>query len=179
VPLNRSHSSAALEVFAGSRSVGGWQTALHPSDDRIILRSMSLRLIASRIRQGGRLWTAALCTTFALTASAVPCLCACLGHATETDHAGSPGCHHPGSENGDADHDAGQGHCPPTLACASDQAPAVSAQPGPTVPRASLVLFIVSATNAAPSQPAVLVKTRVSPDRGPPIPVPRFNILRL
>ena len=158
---------------------GGSQTALHPGGDRIILRSMSLRLIASRIRQGGRLWTAAVCTTFALTSSAVPCLCACLGHATETEHASSASCHHPGSEKGDADHDAGQDHCPPALACASDQAPAVFAHPGPTVPQASVLLFTVSATNAAAPQTAVLLKTRVSPDRGPPIPVPSFNILRL
>jgi len=65
--------------------------------DEIILRLMSLCLIASRIRQGGRLWTAALCTMFALTAARVPCLYACMGHATATEHARSPSGHPPAS----------------------------------------------------------------------------------
>jgi len=131
-------------------------------------------LVPKRIR------VAVLCATVALTASGVPCLCVCMGHAVSgTELPGSPSCHHASSEDGDSDHAGGHGDCPAASACMQDQAPAVSMQPAPSVEQSSAFLVTLVAPYGAPSEGPVLLKARPSPDRGPPIPPATFDILRL
>lgn len=141
---------------------------------------MSIRLIASWLLGPKRIWVAALCATVAITAVGVPCLCVCMGHAASAPELPSAStCHHESSEDGDSDHAGSNSHCPPASACIQDQAPAVSIQTAPSVEQSSMFLCTLIAPYGAPSEDLVLLKARVSPDRGPPIPPSTFDILRL
>jgi hypothetical protein len=161
------------------------RSALHPSDlPSHPSHRMLLRLIASwLLRPKRRIWVAALCTTVAITASGVPCLCTCLGHAAEpVEHSSPSRCHHTGSNHGGAEHPGEHGGCPPASTCMQDQAPAVSTQPvslPPSLEGSSPFSGAIVALNTVPSEHSVLLKARASPDRGPPIPTSTFTVLRL
>ena len=143
---------------------------------------MSLRLIARLLLQPGtRIWVAGICTTVALTASGLPCLCACLGHSSEA-HASSTACHPSDSSHEDAEHAEGDNHCPPASVCVQDQVPAVStelASPGPAPDQSPLFPYAIAALNPAHLEAAAFLESRAAADRGPPIAASKFEILRL
>ena len=146
-------------------------------------RRMSLRLIASwSLRPKSRIWVAALCATVAITASGVPCLCVCLGHAAGVpDHASSSPCHHSASKHGDAEHHGDESRCPATSTCMQNQAPAISTQIaslGPSLERSTFACAI-AAPSPVLAELSVLQKARAPPDRSPPTSTSKFQILRL
>src|SRR5437870_6964166 len=133
------------------------------------LRSISFWLLCPKLR----ILVAVLCTTVALTASGVPCLCVCLGHAAGAPkQPSSSPCHHTDSTHDRAGHGSGHGHCPPASTCMQDQTPAVSIQPAslePSLEQSPLFPSAVLALNTTPSEASVRLKARASPDHSPPI----------
>jgi len=153
--------------------------ALHPNDLPSHPTCAMSRRFSRSLRLTSRLWVAVVCTTVAITASGVPCLCVCLGHAAEPqEHR----CHHSASNHGDVGHAGSHSECPPASTCMQDQTPAVSTQPASlalSLEQSSLFSGAIDTLDTVPLEPSVLLRARASPDRSPPIPPSKFTVLRL